>query len=96
MIKLGDIREDIKSFKDFEIIFDLSETGCKRFEQEYTTIEELLNLPDDYEIPYECYEIVRDWDDYGLSDGKDAICFYTHRPGFLETHERAAYVYSYI
>lgn len=95
MIVLKDIRKDLENFKDFEIIFNLSETGCKRFEQEYKTVEELLSLSDDYEIPYKCYEIIYDWDDFGEGDGRDAICFYSEWPGFLERNEKAAYAYSF-
>ena len=95
MIVLKDIRKDLEKFKDFEIIFNLSEKGCKRFEQEYEKVEDLLKFPDEYEIPYECYEVVYDWDDFGVGDGRDAICFYSQYPGFLSRNEKAAYAYSF-
>lgn len=95
MIVLKDIRKDLEEFKNFEIIFNLSETGCKRFEQEYNTVEDLLSFPDNYKIPYECYEVIYDWDDFGIGDGKDAICFYSKWPGFLERNKKAAYAYSF-
>lgn len=94
MIVLKNIREDLENHKNAEIIFNLSNKGCKRFEQEYTTVEELLKYPDSYEIPYMCYEVIYDWDDFGSGDGRDAICFYSQKPSFLETNKKAAYAYS--
>lgn len=93
MIKLGDIRKDLEKYDYCEIIYNLSNTGCKRYEQEYKYVYQLLTLPDTYEIPYNCYEIIYDWDDYGFGDGKDSICFYTDNKGYLESNDKAYLIY---
>ncbi len=89
MIKLGKIRKELEPFDYCEIIYDLSPNGYRRFDQDYEFVYELLALPDDYELPYNCWEIVYDWDDFGYGDGSDAICFYTDTTGYLASDEKA-------
>lgn len=92
-MKLKNERKNFEGLEYCEIIFNLTDKGCKRYEQDYEYVYQLLELPDDYEIPYECYEVIYDWDDFGVGDGKDAVCFYSKKPGFLEKNELAKEIY---
>ena len=92
-MRLGDVRKDLENYDYCEIIFNLSTTGCRRWQQEYNYVYQLLQLPDDYEIPYKCYEVIYDWDDYGEGDGKDAVCFYSSNKGLLETDRKMKEIY---
>ena len=83
---LGDIREDLNKYKDFQIIYNITTSGSSYYNHKYTTVDELLKFPDNYELPYECYEVVYDWDDWGYGDGVDSICFYDNSPGFFQSH----------
>lgn len=90
---LKDIRKELKGLEYCEIIFNLDETGCKRYEQDYEYVYQLLELPDDYEIPYKCYEVLYDWDDFGAGDGADVVCFYKNKKGYLAKNPKAKEVY---
>ncbi len=92
-MKLKDIRSELENFDYCEIIYNLSSSGCTRYEQEYEYVYQLLNYPDDYEIPYKCYEVLYDWDDFGYGDGHDAVCFYSEEKGYLQQNPRANRVY---
>ena len=94
MILLKDIREDLEKYKDFQIVYNLTSSGASYYDHSYNSIEELLKYPDSYELPYECYEVIYDWDDWGYGDGKDSICFYYHSPGFFERNKRLYKGYS--
>ena len=83
---LKDIRKDLEQYKNYQIIYNITTSGSSYFEHEYNTVEELLKYPDYLILPYECYEVVKDWDDWGYGDGRDSICFYTKAPGFFESH----------
>lgn len=93
MIKLGKIRKELEEYDYCEIIYDLSDNGCKRYNQQYQYVYQLLMRPDDYIIPYICYEVIYDWDDFGAGDGKDCICFYSSDKGYLESNPKAYSVY---
>lgn len=93
MIKLGSVREDLEKFDYCEIIYNLSTDGCERNKEDYKYVYQLLEFPDDYEIPYKCYEVIYDWDDYGYGDGTDSICFYDSDIGFLANNEKASIAY---
>lgn len=93
MIKLGDIRKDLEKFDYCEIIYNLSTEGCERNKEHYKYVYELLMHEDDYEIPYSCYEVIYDWDDYGYGDGIDSICFYDDSIGFLAKNDKARMAY---
>ena len=93
MIRLGDVRKDLEKYDYCEIIYNLDRPDYNRFEQDYVYVFQLLEYPDDYEIPYSCYEIIYDWDDYGYGDGMDVICFYDNDTGFLAKDEKARKAY---
>ena len=82
MIKLGKIRGDLEKYDYCEIIYNLSDTGCQRNNLKFSYIYQLLMESDDYVIPYNCYEVIYDWDDYGFGDGADVVCFYSDTTGF--------------
>ena len=44
-------------------------------------------------IPYNCYEVLYDWDDYGAGDGADVVCFYSDKVGYLAKNKKAREVY---
>jgi hypothetical protein len=87
MIRLGDIRKDLENYDYCEVIFNLSEQGCEREKLGCKWVYELLQRDDDYMIPYNCYEVVYDWDDLGCGDGTDSVCFYSDKVGFLAKNE---------
>ena len=93
MIKLGRVREDLEKFDYCEVIYNLSTSGCERNREDYEYIYQLLMKDDSYEIPYSCYEVVYDWDDYGYGDGADVVCFYSDNIGFLAKNEKARDAY---
>ena len=93
MIKLRDVREELEKLAYCEIIYNLDRPNYTRYEQDYEYVYELLQYPDDYEIPYGCYEVLYDWDDYGAGDGADVVCFYDDEVGFLAKDERARMAY---
>ena len=92
-MNLGSIRANLEDYDYCKIIYNLSNDGCKRFEQDYEYVYQLLELPDDYEIPYKCYEVIYDWDDFGVGDGTDCVCFYSSDKGYLNTNSKAYLVY---
>ena len=88
MLRLGDIRLDLEKYDYCEIIYNLSIKGCERNLESYKYVYELLDYCDDYKIPYNCYEVVYDWDDYGAGDGADCVCFYKEKEGFLSKNKK--------
>ena len=93
MMRLGNIRADLEQFDYCELIFNLSSSGCDRGNLGCKYVYELLQREDDYEIPYNCYEIVYDWDDFIDVDGVDCVCFYDDDKGFLENNKKFFEVY---
>lgn len=93
-MKLGNVRKDLENYDYCEVIYNLSNNGCKRYEQEYEYVFQLLDYPNDYEIPYKSYEVIYDWDDFGFGDGKDVVCFYSSEKGYLELNDKAKKAYS--
>lgn len=94
MINLGDVRKDLEKYAYCEIIYNLTETGCERYNQSYRYVYELLQQHSDkYRIPYNCYEVLYDWDDFGVGDGSDVVCFYKDDEGYLAKNPKAKEIY---
>ena len=93
MIRLGDVRQDLEKYDYCEITYNVDRPDYSRYEQDYEYVFQLLEYPDEYEIPYNCYEILYDWDDYGYGDGKDVVCFYEDCKGLLAKDIKARKVY---
>ncbi len=82
------IRKELEPYSKLKVILNLRDSIWEHTEY---TVEDILSKD---EIPFECYEIIYDWDEFGAGDGHDVVCFYSKKPGYLETHPRAAYAYS--
>lgn len=93
-MKLGNVRKDLENYDYCEVIYNLTEHGCARYYEDYEYVYQLLEYPDDYEIPYKCYEVLYDWDDFGYGDGADVVCFYDNdNVGFLAKNNKARKAY---
>ncbi len=87
-MKVDKIRKELEPYSKLKVILNLR---GPIWEHTNYIVEDFLAKD---EIPFECYEILYDWDEYGAGDGHDVVCFYSEKPGYLETHPSAAYAYS--
>lgn len=83
-----EISKELDAYKYWKVILNLTETSWEHTDD---TVESFLEGKD--KIPYECYEKIYDWDEYGSGDGHDVICFYSKSPGLLERNEKARKAY---
>ena len=89
-MRVSILRKELDDFKHWKVILNLS---LKGWEHTDYTVEEFLSKYEE-NIPYECYEKIYDWDEFGAGDGHNVICFYSEGPGFLTSDPRAARAYS--
>ena len=92
-MKLGSIRKDLEQYKDYRIYYNIK--NYKDFEKSDKYISDLLKLSDNYELPYECYEVLYDFGcDGWYDDGYNVVCFYTTGPGCLHSNWAYAKLYN--
>lgn len=82
------LRKELEAYKHWKVILNLTENSWEHTDD---TVESFLEGKD--KIPYECYEKIYDWDEYGSGDGHNVICFYSKSPGLLERNEKARKAY---
>ena len=80
-----DIKKELEPYKDWEVILNLTKNGD--WEHTYDTVNTFLNkYNDSEEFPFETFDVVYDWDEYGSGDGHNVICFYSNGPGLMESY----------
>lgn len=91
---LKDVKDELKEYNNFRVIFNPKiKNNIIYPNYDFIYLHEMLDgKPDDYEIPYECYEIL-----YGVYNGWDednVICFYSKKPGLLHSNYKLAKLYN--
>ena len=82
-----DVKKDLKEFKDWEVILNLTKEGT--WTHTYDTVETFLNKYDDnVDFPFAVIDIIYDWDEIGEGDGHKVICFYTDAPSQGESNSK--------
>lgn len=84
------LKEELRLYTNWKVILNLTEDGT--WEHTEYTVEEFLKGKE--EIPFECYDVLYDWDELGNGDGHNVVCFYTKRPSLMESSVKFKKAYS--